>query len=102
MKNFQKIALGLLVGIMAIGFSAFKSTVNANTKFAQQTKIYYHVGDEYVLTPPEDTSCAPDDNIKCRLTYSGSTLPPNSSYPENAFPTSGYTLVQSTQAGSYQ
>lgn len=36
MKNFQKLALGLIVGAMAIGFSAFKSSENANSKFAQQ------------------------------------------------------------------
>ena len=35
MKNFQKPAIALVVGVMAIGFSAFtNSTPNANGKFA--------------------------------------------------------------------
>jgi len=35
MKNFQKLAIALMVGVMAIGFSAFtNSSPNANGKFA--------------------------------------------------------------------
>lgn len=35
MRNFQKLAIALMVGVMAIGFSAFtNSTPNANGKYA--------------------------------------------------------------------
>ncbi|WP_316753294.1 hypothetical protein [Pedobacter gandavensis] len=43
MNNLKKLALGLSVGAMAIGFSAFKSSENANAKFAPQ-KFYNTTG----------------------------------------------------------
>jgi hypothetical protein len=57
MKNFKKLALGLSVGAMAIGFSAFKSSENANAKFAQQ-KFYNTSGVQ--STNPQDYEYRPD------------------------------------------
>ncbi|RQO74518.1 hypothetical protein DBR43_03765 [Pedobacter sp. KBW06] len=57
MNNLKKLALGLSVGAMAIGFSAFKSTVNANAKFAQQ-KFYNTTGTQ--STDPKDYEYRPD------------------------------------------
>lgn len=57
MNNLKKLALGLSVGAMAIGFSAFKSTVNANGKLAQQT-FYNTTGVQ--STDPLDYQYRPD------------------------------------------
>ncbi|MBB5645781.1 hypothetical protein [Pedobacter cryoconitis] len=41
MKNYQKIALALMVGVSALGFSAFQNSANANLKLSQQT--FYNI-----------------------------------------------------------
>lgn len=64
MKNLKKLALGLLVGAMAIGFSAFKSSADNNAKLAQEvfysktgiqstnpTDYYYRADADCNLTP---------------------------------------------------
>lgn len=38
MKNFQKLALGLMVGVLAIGFSAFTTVKRANSNFYVYTQ----------------------------------------------------------------
>jgi hypothetical protein len=38
MKNFKQIALGLMVGAMAIGFSAFTTANNSNIKIKRNAK----------------------------------------------------------------
>ena len=40
MKNFKKIAFGLLVGVLSIGFSAF---TNAHKKLPPQTFTFVHL-----------------------------------------------------------
>ncbi|WP_158994165.1 hypothetical protein [Mucilaginibacter sp. L196] len=68
MKNFKKIALGLMVGAMAIGFSAF---TNAKTSFGHKTLYnasYYsldgtasHSASDYVYD--ENGSCTSSTKI---------------------------------------
>jgi len=48
MKNFQKLALGLLVGALAIGFSAFTSSEKANNFVA---KYYFNGAPEAWSSP---------------------------------------------------
>lgn len=83
MKNYQKIAVALMVGVSAIGFSAFKST-SANTKFAT---IYYVLSNASTYTKytgsgqPAEAGCQDIANHKCVIGFTsdrGPTLNPNS------------------------
>jgi len=66
MKNLQKFAVALLVGIMAIGFSAFKSTTSKKM-FATQ---YYQIspGVYSKTAPPSSEECVEDQN-PCTLQF---------------------------------
>jgi len=81
MKNFKKIALGLLVGTMAIGFSAFTNAKPAKSKFAT---FYYGLnkaGDTYTRTTVNPVaSCHSASLPDCVISYTsdkGATLDPN-------------------------
>lgn len=67
MKNLQKLALGLTVGAMAIGFSAFKSDVKVN-RFAT---VYYQLSNGlYSKTPPPaGEECEEINPNPCTLTF---------------------------------
>ncbi|WP_428327903.1 hypothetical protein [Mucilaginibacter sp.] len=72
MKNFKQIAFGLMIGALAIGFSAFTNAKNVNkAKFAT---VYYglnHAGTTYareVADPSDD--CTAQSNLKdCTISY---------------------------------
>ncbi|MBB2148957.1 hypothetical protein [Pedobacter gandavensis] len=78
MNNFQKLALGLSVGAMAIGFSAFKSSENANTKldraiFFNKSGVQSNIASDYVYQPDGDclaasTACSAEWNYTGTLT----------------------------------
>lgn len=70
MNNLKKLALGLLVSAMAIGFSAFKTSEKA--KFAQE--VFYNISgapnniaSNYVYRP--DGACALNTLKKCSATW---------------------------------
>lgn len=65
MKNLKKLALGLLVAVLAVGFSAFKDTAK-NTKL---TTIYYGFNDdtgnyELINGQPDPNKCI-EGNEQC-------------------------------------
>jgi len=87
MKNLQKIAVALLVGIMAIGFSAFKSSPKKNTKFATyyytliRTSPTTYVYDKFGETAPDLEPCTTGPSNVCVISYpsdQGQTLNPAS------------------------
>lgn len=68
MKNFKKIALGLVVSGMAIGFSSF---TNANAKFAKTFYGLNHAGTTYARAASNPSgNCTPLSTIpSCVISY---------------------------------
>ena len=89
MKNLQKIAVALLVGIMAIGFSAFTSK-----KVAVQQYVYLHdpANNQYTLfsengTLPSTGGCATVINTPdCYISYSTKQ---GDDFPTSTIPSGG-------------
>lgn len=77
MKNFQKIALGLMVALMAIGFSAFKSSNESNkireTVYFTTTPTTIN-GDPAWNLGTSDPECEGGSN-PCQVTYLGEGTP---------------------------
>lgn len=75
MKNFQKLVLGLIIGVMAIGFSAF---TNAPKKSNYATYYYgYSLSlDKYIQISgtPDNSKCSPDGN-RCVVQSTTVNLP---------------------------
>lgn len=97
MKNYQKIAVALMVGVSAIGFSAFTST-KADNNFA--TRYWGNNGTNYVLTTSHDVSlCTSSNNPQCLVQSTDTSIP--STFPK-ANP-SGYAIspVSGSKAGLY-
>lgn len=66
MKNFQKIAIALMVGVLAIGFSAFTNSIpNANGKFAGTYRLIS------TFTPPNWTDPIDPDATHYQLVTPG-------------------------------
>ncbi len=63
MKNLQKFAVALLVGFMAIGFSAF-TVATKKTSFATFSYGYSLSQNKYIQISgtPDNTNCAPEGN----------------------------------------
>ncbi|TRW21063.1 hypothetical protein FMM05_20700 [Flavobacterium zepuense] len=92
MKNSYKFALGLLVAVLAIGFSAFKTNEDVSKK-KLVTVTYYHIGNNYVQTvPPANYSCKNDD-YNCTVSVTA-TNPPTG-FSETAIP-AGATLGETS------
>jgi hypothetical protein len=76
MKNFKKIALGLMVGAVALGFSAF---TNAPVKAEFTTRFWVNDGTNYNLlsgTPdPADDCTAVSAQPECAVESSDGTIP---------------------------
>lgn len=84
MKNFKQIALGLLVGAMAIGFSSFTTA----KKFTSVT--YYQLSqDNYTKLTSPTGNCDPLQSKPhaCTITYS--TDPGVASFTYSARPSGG-------------
>ncbi|MDB5086743.1 MAG: hypothetical protein JWR09_737 [Mucilaginibacter sp.] len=82
MKNVKQIAFGLIIGLMAIGFSAFTNAKPNKSKF---TTFYYglnHAGDTYIRSTTNPASgCHTASLPDCVISYpadKGATLDPNS------------------------
>ena len=70
MKNFKNVAFGLVVGVLALGFSAF---TNASTGSNRFDKTYYQLSNgTYSSTPPSGT-CRNQNSNPCVVNYIGST-----------------------------
>lgn len=79
MKNLQKFAVALLVGIMAIGFSAFTSSSNQDTYDFR----YYGVADNasgseyhWQSAQPNDLDCTPLTTTGACIISTNSSTPP--------------------------
>jgi len=77
MKKFQKLALGLMVGAMAIGFSAF-----TNAKVVSKSKgttYYYYTNDgtnyNYAGTSAPADNCSGSSSAYCIVQTTTSGLP---------------------------
>lgn len=72
MKNVKQIALGLMVGAMAIGFSAFTNASNGNhSKFAKTFYGLNHAGTTYTRAPsnPSDECTTLSTIPNCVISY---------------------------------
>jgi hypothetical protein len=81
MKNFKQIAFGLLVGTMALGFSAF---TNAPQKAKFATRFWVNDGSgNYVLLSgtPDLANCEGTSTVDCAVEATDGTIP--SSFPVN-------------------
>ena len=88
MANIKKLALGLLVAVLAFGFSAFKN-VKSETKLAP---FYYGLnedGTEYrLISDGALPECETGPSSPCWVSYSSEL--PNETFPNLApFPTGG-------------
>lgn len=103
MNNLKKTALGLMIAIIAVGFSAF--TASKTEKSHLVSKTYYHVGNEYVDQLPDGLECALDDQ-SCTIVFDGINLPSVSSFPENTPPPptnpGDYTTTKNDMNRSWQ
>jgi hypothetical protein len=101
MKNVKQIALGLMVGAMAIGFSSFTNSKPVHKKGQFANYVFVHPAANandakaqyiYDSTPG---SCTNSSN-SCKATWSQSAIP-----AEGDNPASDATLVSRVQ-GTYQ
>jgi hypothetical protein len=101
MKNFKQIALGLMVGAMAIGFSAFTSANNSSIKFNKDengklisvTAAYYNIsGDPTSVNPANfifrdattPAACSTLSSKECTAQWTTSNMPHNNQSPADA------------------
>ena len=103
MKNFKKIAFGLLVGAMAISFSAFttahntgmKVTRNANGKIISVTANYFRLpadaststdmnASHYVYSDGARAGCTSGTNDICQSQWSTTNAPVDGQSPNDA------------------
>lgn len=101
MKNFKKIAFGLLVGSMAIGFSAFtnahsnafKFNKNAKGEVVSVTASYYNISGDKTSTDPDNfifrdgttpANCTTLSNKECSAQWTTSSMPHNNQSPSDA------------------
>lgn len=85
MKNFKNLAFGLVIGALALGFSAF-----TNAEPSALATVYYHLGGgNYGLTPPEDSECTADPR-SCTISFAND--------PSGAYPTFNISELSSVEA----
>ncbi len=82
MKNFQKLALGILVGALAIGFSAFTGTTKAEKTTASVFYILTSSNQyqKYTGGQPSEDGCEDTANHNCVIGFDsdqGSTIDAN-------------------------
>ncbi|GAB2971986.1 hypothetical protein GCM10027049_02020 [Mucilaginibacter puniceus] len=101
MKNFKKIAFGLMVGALAIGFSAFTTANNssvkynkdANGKIVSVSASYYNISGDPTSTDPDNfifrdgttaAGCSSVTGKECKATWTTSNTPHNNQSPTDA------------------
>lgn len=102
----KKMTLFASLAIVLVAGSAF-ALFNDEPKVENPvlaTQVYYHEGDMYVprSAPPSGKDCLEDDDNPCRVTLNGTGLP--ASFSESSIPTSNpnYSVLPSTDIGSWQ
>ena len=99
MKNFKKIALGLIVGALAIGFSAFTSapgnapkvTRDANGKITSAEVYYYNIdgnkldqsASNFVYSTDPGAGCNSSSH-ECQAEWQTTNMPTNGQSPTDA------------------
>lgn len=101
MKNFKNIAFGLMVGALAIGFSAFTSAnnssikynKNANRKIISVTASYYNISGDPTSTDPDNfifrdattpAACSTLNLKECSASWTTTNAPHNNQSPADA------------------
>ena len=103
MKNFKQIALGLAVGAMAIGFSAFTNANNSNLKYNRNAKgevvsvtaSYYRkpaaaststdlTPADYVFSSGAHANCTSGTSNICSSQWTTAVAPTNGQTPVDA------------------
>jgi hypothetical protein len=108
MKNFKQVALGLMVGAMAIGFSSF-TNAHHNTFVKHHSAKAGMITDDYIVQPtlnnfqenasPVSSNCHSTATLQCiyDVTTSGqSNIPDQASYTAtniNSYVTAGYLVA---------
>lgn len=81
MKNFKKIAFGLMVGALAIGFSSFtagpRTNKNLNTYFAEKTGTSTWT---WLTSAPAHKSCS-TTTLQVSCTAQAASLPADNTMP---------------------
>lgn len=84
MKNFRKIAFGLLVGSLALGFSAFttapRNQKDLNTYFS---KIVGTTGWTWVTSPPAHETCK-STSLQVSCSVDAASQPADNTMPAGA------------------
>jgi hypothetical protein len=81
MKNLKQIALGLVVGAMAIGFSSF-TNAPAKAKFATRYWVNDGSGNYTLISGmPDLSNCANTSPYDCAVESASTTIP--ASFPVN-------------------
>lgn len=89
MKNFQKLALGLMIGVMAIGFSAF---TNANSKIVTASARYYnvtgdplnHAASNFIYAADNGLNCSNNPDKECSAIWNTTNAPTLGQSPVDA------------------
>ena len=89
MKNFQKLALSLIVGVMAIGFSAFTS---GNSKVATASERYYnvtgdklnHAASNFIYAADNGLDCSSNPDKECSAIWNTTNAPTLGQSPVDA------------------
>lgn len=92
MKNFKKIALGLLVGALAIGFSSFTNGPKAHVRGHLVTYRYYNkmgtIGDEtpadFIYRDGLEDDCSSSTTKECSAEWSTTNAPSVNQSPSDA------------------
>lgn len=92
MKNLHKLALGLLVGAMAIGFSAFTTANSVKSNFFAVT-YYQHANGIYSKVLPAN-ECGDESANPCNISY---VTDPNTTFTYATRPLTSRT--ESTEVG---
>ncbi|QHS55266.1 hypothetical protein GWR56_06820 [Mucilaginibacter sp. 14171R-50] len=101
MKNFKQIAFGLMVGALAIGFSAFTTANSSSIKYNKDAKgkiisvsaLYYNISGDPTSTDPDNfifrdgttpAACSTLSNKECQATWTTTNTPHNNQSPTDA------------------
>jgi len=105
MKNLQKLAVALLVGIMAIGFSAFKGIDKKATNLARYYNTSGIVGDtnpaNFIYLDEDDDLCGGSPSTECSAQWITTNAPSLNQTPSDAGSPVRSTASGSSHPGAY-
>jgi hypothetical protein len=84
MKNFKQIALGLMIGAMAIGFSAFTNAKSNKARFGSYTFVHIthsasNLRTDYIFRGTPDDCVASANN--CKAVWTQTAVPSEGDNP---------------------